>query len=156
MGNVLQLITSIAEQTNLLALNATIEAARARESGKGFAVVASEVKDLAQETAKATEDIRRRVTAIQADTGVAAEAIRWMGDVEPVPGDDRLGRGGAVGHDRGDEPLGRGGGHGRGEDRREHRRRGRRDRGHDARRGRREGRGRRSQDLRQLVSHFKF
>ncbi|WP_426506673.1 methyl-accepting chemotaxis protein [Dactylosporangium sp. McL0621] len=81
IGNVLQLITSIAEQTNLLALNATIEAARAGESGKGFAVVASEVKDLAQETAKATEDIRRRVTAIQADTGVAAEAIRRMGDV---------------------------------------------------------------------------
>ncbi|MEU8611186.1 SpoIIE family protein phosphatase, partial [Actinoplanes sp. NPDC048791] len=68
IGNVIKVITSIAEQTNLLALNATIEAARAGEMGKGFAVVASEVKDLAQETARATEDISRRVQAIQADT----------------------------------------------------------------------------------------
>ena len=75
IGNVVKAITAIAGQTNLLALNATIEAARAGESGKGFAVVASEVKDLAQETAKATEDISRRVEAIQSDTANAVAAI---------------------------------------------------------------------------------
>jgi len=81
IGNVIKLITAIAEQTNLLALNATIEAARAGEMGKGFAVVASEVKDLAQETARATEDISTRVSAIQADTGTAITAIAEIGEV---------------------------------------------------------------------------
>ncbi len=81
VGNVIKLITSIAEQTNLLALNATIEAARAGEAGKGFAVVASEVKDLAQATAKATEDISSRIQAIQDDTGDAVEAIRQIAEI---------------------------------------------------------------------------
>jgi methyl-accepting chemotaxis protein len=81
IGNVIKVITSIAEQTNLLALNATIEAARAGDAGKGFAVVASEVKDLAQETAKATEDIARRVTAIQGDTDSAVVAISEISEI---------------------------------------------------------------------------
>jgi methyl-accepting chemotaxis protein len=81
IGDVVKLITSIAEQTNLLALNATIEAARAGDAGKGFAVVASEVKDLAQATSKATEDISNRIQAIQGDTGAAVEAIRQIAEV---------------------------------------------------------------------------
>jgi methyl-accepting chemotaxis protein len=81
VGNIVKVITSIAEQTNLLALNATIEAARAGEAGKGFAVVASEVKDLAQETAKATEEISGRIQAIQTDTSAAVEAIGQIAEV---------------------------------------------------------------------------
>ncbi|HEX8497154.1 MAG TPA: methyl-accepting chemotaxis protein [Actinomycetales bacterium] len=75
VGDFLKTINGIAAQTNLLALNATIEAARAGESGKGFAVVAGEVKELARETARATDDIAQRVQAIQAGTAGAAQAI---------------------------------------------------------------------------------
>ena len=75
IGDVIKVISSIAQQTNLLALNATIEAARAGEAGKGFAVVANEVKELAKQTAKATNDITHKIGAIQGDTKNAVEAI---------------------------------------------------------------------------------
>ena len=81
IGQVIKVITSIAQQTNLLALNATIEAARAGEAGKGFAVVANEVKELAKETAKATEDISRKIEAIQTDTKAAVDAIGTISGV---------------------------------------------------------------------------
>jgi methyl-accepting chemotaxis protein len=81
ISNVIKFITAIAEQTNLLALNATIEAARAGDAGKGFAVVASEVKDLAQETARATEDISQKVRDIQMSATATSEAISRVSEI---------------------------------------------------------------------------
>ncbi len=90
IGDVLKLIGAIAAQTNLLALNATIEAARAGEAGKGFAVVASEVKSLADQTAKATDQIRDQISAIQDETKAAAGAIsgicKTIGEINTISG----------------------------------------------------------------------
>ncbi len=81
IGKVIKVITSIAQQTNLLALNATIEAARAGEAGKGFAVVANEVKELAKQTASATEEISQKIETIQHDTTAAVNAIGEIGGI---------------------------------------------------------------------------
>ena len=81
IGKVIKVITSIAQQTNLLALNATIEAARAGEAGKGFAVVANEVKELAKQTAQATEEIGQKIEAIQSDTRGAVDAISQISNI---------------------------------------------------------------------------
>ena len=81
ISKVIKVITSIAQQTNLLALNATIEAARAGEAGKGFAVVANEVKELAKETASATEDITQIIEQIQKDTGGSGESVKQIVDI---------------------------------------------------------------------------
>ncbi|MBM7770671.1 methyl-accepting chemotaxis protein [Actinokineospora baliensis] len=96
IDEIVRAITSIAEQTNLLALNATIEAARAGAAGKGFAVVASEVKDLAQETARATENVKAKISVIQTMTGEAVDSIDGIRSVITQINDGQQGIGTAV------------------------------------------------------------
>ena len=84
IGDIIKVITGIAQQTNLLALNATIEAARAGDAGKGFAVVASEVKDLAQETAKASDEVIHTVKQIQSDSGLAISVISEISEISEI------------------------------------------------------------------------
>jgi methyl-accepting chemotaxis protein len=96
IGSVVQMISGIAAQTNLLALNATIEAARAGEAGKGFAVVASEVKDLAQETAAATQRITERITALQEDSSQATASIEGVTELITRISDGQASVAGAV------------------------------------------------------------
>ncbi len=81
IGEVVKMINDIASLTNLLALNATIEAARAGDAGKGFAVVAGEVKNLANQTARATDEISSQISAVQEETRRAVEAIKEIGGV---------------------------------------------------------------------------
>ena len=90
INGIVRTIQTISDQTHLLALNATIEAARAGEAGTGFAVVANEVKDLARETAKATEDIARRVETIQADTAGAVTSIGQIGSIVAAINDHQM------------------------------------------------------------------
>jgi methyl-accepting chemotaxis protein len=96
IGEVVRSINAIAAQTNLLALNATIEAARAGEAGRGFAIVAGEVKELAQMTATATEEISRRVDAIQHDTDEAVAAVTGFADVIRLIGEHQVSIAGAI------------------------------------------------------------